>query len=291
MASKSVKQRPDGVWRARYRGPDGKEHAKHFARKGDGWDWLDQETTKIEMGSWVAPKTARATVAQWCDTWLKAYASRRSSTVRMAEVHIAKIKAEFGPRRLDSIRPSEIKSWTAKLKAEGYAASYIFALHSRMAQLYSDAIHDGIVARSPLSRRTSPGMGRQRPHVATTEQVWALHDAMEERYRAGLLLAAFAGLRLAEVCGLRVSDVDFMRGFVNPVQQYPAEELKTEVSHTSVPIPSSLALTLSAHVQAFPSAWGNVRRSRPPNGSVAVAARVPQGQDRGERPARGFPVP
>jgi hypothetical protein len=39
----------------------------------------------------------------------------------MAIVHCKKIKAEFGPRRLDSIRPSEIKSWMVKLKAEGYA--------------------------------------------------------------------------------------------------------------------------------------------------------------------------
>jgi integrase len=31
-----------------------------------------------------------------------------------------------------------------------------------------------------------------------------LHDAIEPRYRVGLLLAAFAGLRLAEVCGLKV---------------------------------------------------------------------------------------
>ncbi|HJV12647.1 MAG TPA: hypothetical protein VJ625_02045 [Propionibacteriaceae bacterium] len=38
---------------------------------------------------------------------------------------------------------------------------------------------------------------------------------LESRYRAGLLLAAFAGLRLAEVCRLKVSDIDFMRGIVN----------------------------------------------------------------------------
>ena len=47
----------------------------------------------------------------------------------------------------------------------------------------------------------------QRPYVATTEQIWTLHDLMRERYEAGLLLAAFAGLRLAEVSGLRVSGV------------------------------------------------------------------------------------
>jgi integrase len=249
----SIKQRPDGSYRARYRDHAGKEHAKHFRLKRDAQKWLDQETAKIETGSWVAPKTANTTVSERCEIFLQTYATRKRSTVRMAEVHVAKIKAEFGPRRLDSIQPSEIKSWMVKLKTEGYAPSYMFALHSRLAQIYSDAIADGIVARSPLSRRTSPGMGQQRPYVATTEQVWALHDAVEPRYRAGLLLAAFAGLRLAEVCGLRLSDIDFMRGIVNPVCQYPAEPLKTECSRTPIPIPASMTFVLSAHVKQFSS--------------------------------------
>jgi integrase len=251
----SIRQRPDGSYRARYRDLSRKEHAKHFRLKRDAQRWLDQETAKIETGSWVAPKTAKTTVAQWCETWLKAYASRKSSTVRMAEVHIGKIKAEFGPRRLDNIQPTDIKSWMVKLKAEWYAPSYMFALHSWMAQLYSDAIQDGIVARSPLSRRTSPGMGKQRPYMATTEQVRALHDATEPRYRVGLLLAAFAGLRLAEVCGLKVSDIDFMRGVVNPVRQCPDDSLKTDCSRTSIPIPASMTLVLSAHLKQFSAKW------------------------------------
>ena len=116
--------------------------------------------------------------------------------------------------------------------------------------MLSDAVHDGVLTRSPVSRRTSPVAGKQRPYVASTEHVWALHDAMGERYRAGLLVAAFAGLRLAEACGLRVSDIDFMRGIVAPALQYPADELKTEISRTPIPIPESLALTLSTHVAA-----------------------------------------
>jgi integrase len=91
--------------------------------------------------------------------------------------------------------------------------------------------------------------------VATTQQVWALHDALEPRYRAGLLLGAFVGLRAAEVCGLRVADVDFLRGIVHPVVQYPDEELKTETSRTPVPIPKDLVLELSRHVEEFSTTW------------------------------------
>lgn len=251
----SVQKRPDGKWRARYRDHAGREHAAHFSRKVDAQRWLDAESAKLQTGSWVDPRTARLTVGEWCATWLAGYATRKPSTVRMAEVHCAKITAAFGSRRLDSLRPSDVKAWTVQLAAEGFAPSYVYALHARLAQVLTDAVHDGLLARSPVSRRTSPRAGSQRPYVATTAQVWALHDAMGERYRAGLLLAAFAGLRLAEVCGLRVADVDFMRGIVNPVQQYPADPLKTEMSRTPVPIPDTMALALSAHLAEHPSEW------------------------------------
>lgn len=160
----------------RYRDTSGKEHAKHFARKVDAQGWLDEVTTAVGTGTYVDPKTARMTVGQWCDTWLTGYRTRRASTVRQAEVHIAKIREAFGTLRLGDIKPSQVRAWCATLKADGYADSIVYALHSRLSQIMSDAVHDGVIARNPCSRRTSPRAGKQRPYVATTEQVWALHE-------------------------------------------------------------------------------------------------------------------
>jgi integrase len=111
--------------------------------------------------------------------------------------------------------------------------------------------HDGLLGRNPCSRRTSPARGTQKPYCATTEQVWALHDAMPDHLQAAVLLGAFAGLRVAEVSGLRVDDVDFIRGVVHPELQWGAKPLKTEGSGTPVPIPQDLALLLSASVQRY----------------------------------------
>lgn len=244
----SIKKRDNGKWRARYRDEAGKEHARHFARRADAQAWLDEQTAKLVTGTHVAPRQARTTVGEWCDTWLAGYGGNRKSTVRQAEVHIARIRTAFGSMPLGSVRPSHVRTWCAQLAAEGLADSYVYALHARLSQLYADAVHDGLVPKSPCSRRTSPSAGKQRPYVCTTEQMWALHDAMPEHLRAAVLLGAFGGLRLAEACGLRVSDVDFMRGVVTPAVQYPAEPLKTETSKTPVPIPQSLTLELSAHV-------------------------------------------
>jgi integrase len=167
-------------------------------------------------------------------------------------VHVAQIVAEFGAMPLSAVRPSHVRSWTARLHAEGTAPSYVYALHGRLAQIFSDAVHDGIVPRSPCSRRTSPGQGKQRAYVATTDQVWALYEAMPERLRAAVLLGAFAGLRLAEACGLRTGDVDFMRAVIHPAVQFPAEPLKTETSRTAIPVAQSMALELAAHVRQWP---------------------------------------
>ena len=245
----------DGYYRARYRDNEGHEHGKRFQTQKEAVAWLRAEQGKLQSGTWIDPRTARLTVGEWCERWLEGYATRKPSTVRQAKVHVDKIVETFGKRRLDTLRPSDVKSWTVALKGDGYADSYVYAMHARLSQIIADAVHDGVLVKSPVSRRTSPQAGSQRPYVASTENVWALHDALPERYRAGLLLAAFAGLRLAEVCGLRVGDVDFMRGIVNQVQQYPAEPLKTEMSRTPVPVPDDLALMLSAYVAAFPSQW------------------------------------
>src|SRR5829696_3063866 len=101
------------------------------------------------------------------------------------EVHLKLIKEHFGAVPLTSVKPSDVRGWTAQLKAEGRADSYTYALHVRLSQLFSDAVHDGIVPRNPCSRRTSPGTGKQRPYVATTEQVWALYNAVPAGIRPG----------------------------------------------------------------------------------------------------------
>ena len=134
----SVAKRSDGQWRARYRDSSGKEHARHFARKVDAQRWLDETTTAVLTGTYVDPKTARTTVEAWCTTWLEGYATRRPSTVRQARVHVTQIVAAFGGMPLASVRPSHVRSWTAKLKADGLSASYVYALHARLARRSDD---------------------------------------------------------------------------------------------------------------------------------------------------------
>ena len=239
----SIQKRPDGRWRARYRDDAGREHARHFTRKVDAARWLDEVTAAVVNGTYVDPKTARTTVGEWCDTWLAGYATRKPSTVRQAQVHLKLIRARFGDVRLSAVRPSDVKAWTVQL-SKTLAPSTVYATYRRFAQVMGDAVHDGLLPRSPCSRRTSPAAPRQRPYVASTAQVWGLYDAMPEHLRPAVLLGAFAGLRVSEAVALRVEDVDFMRGVVAPSGQG-----KTAASDQPVAIPRDLALLLAGFVE------------------------------------------
>lgn len=248
--TKAGEERTAQRWQVRYVDDTGQEHARDFKLRRDAQDWLDEQTSKLVTGTHVSPRRAKTTMAQWCDEWIEGYRARDPATVRQAETHIVRIKAAFGGQQLSVVRPSQVKAWTAQLKAEGLADSYVYALHARLAQIYFDAIDDGLVARSPCSRKTSPPAGRQKPFIATTEQVWALYDAFPDNLKPAILTAAFIGTRDAEACGLLVADLDLMRGIWTPHAQYPAKPLKTECSKTPVAFGNTLALELAAHIKA-----------------------------------------
>lgn len=232
-------------WRARYVDPAGREQNKRFARKVDAEAWLDDQSASILRADYVAPRHGRLTVKSWNEQWIKAYGTRRASTVRQAKVHVGLIDKHLGTMLLADVKPSTVKGFMSALREAGYADSYVYAVHRRLSQIMADAVHDGVLSRNPCSRRTSPGAASARPYVITTEQVWEIHDAVPEEIRPAVLLGAFAGLRLSEAAGLRARDCDFMRGVIRPEVQWGDAPLKSKTAGTAVPIPRELATMLA----------------------------------------------
>ena len=179
------------------------------------------QTADIAKGTYVAPKDAVMTFDAWADRWLAAYSkSRRQSSARQAKSHLKTIREQFGPMTLGEIKPSMVIAWTGNLK-DDYKPSTIYALYRRLTHVLDDAVHDGLLARNPCSRRTAPPTGHVEQFCPTTDQVWQLHDAVPEHLRVAVLLGAFAGLRVSEAVALRIEDVDFTRGVVFPKVQSP----------------------------------------------------------------------
>lgn len=103
---------------------------------------------------------------------------------------------------------------TASLQ-DRYAPSTVHALCRRLCHIVNDAVEDGVLGRTPCSRRTAPPLGHVKRFSPNTDEVWRLHDAMPEHVRVAMLLGAFAGLRVTEAVALRIADVDFTRAVVS----------------------------------------------------------------------------
>ena len=68
MAGNNAK-RANGQWRARYRDEAGNERARHFDRKIDAQQWLDQVTSAVVTGTYADPKAGRITFAAFFGEW------------------------------------------------------------------------------------------------------------------------------------------------------------------------------------------------------------------------------
>jgi hypothetical protein len=82
----SIKKRPNGAWRARYRDDAGKEHARHFDRRVDAQRWLDEQTAAIVTGQYVHPKAGRVTVREYAVLWERSQVGR-TRTLEIRDSH------------------------------------------------------------------------------------------------------------------------------------------------------------------------------------------------------------
>ncbi len=81
--------------------------------------------------------------------------------------------------RLADVRPSQVKAWTAELKAGGAAPSYVYPLHSRLPD-----------PRRRRSRRVDPATRpAARLHRLDRPGVWSLHDTVPQHLAPAILLA------------------------------------------------------------------------------------------------------
>jgi integrase len=256
----SIQKRPSGQWRARYRDPEGKEHARHFDRKADAQRWLDQVTSDLVRGTYVDPKAGQLRFGTFAQEWLAAQTfdvSTHEAVELRLRVHIL---PTFGKLELKAIRPSTVQAWLRDRQAH-CAATHVRVLLANLSTILSAAVDDGLLARNPCESRSVRAAKVEQNKVVpwTADQVAAVVDAHPERYQAVPIVAAGCGLRQGEVFGLRVEDVDFLRRKVLVRQQVKLVKSRPVIAPPKggktreVPLPDAVAEAISEQVRRFPS--------------------------------------
>lgn len=253
----SVTRRPDGQWRARYRDAAGKEHARHFARKVDGQQWLRETTAAVVTGQYVDPKTAQMTVREYAARWQAAQVTREH-TARNVDVALRlHVLPYIGDRPLATLRPTDMQGLVKTLSAT-LAPGTVGQVYKVARQMFAAAVGDRVLVVSPCQRVVRlPRDDRPEVLAPTVEQIVTLAGAVPSRYRALVVLLAGSGLRIGEALGLGVEDVDFLRRTVKVERQrLPSGRIgppKTSKSARTVPLGQVVVDELAAHLAAFPT--------------------------------------
>lgn len=176
---------------------------------------------------WADPALGRRTVGEWYAQWWPSTVNLRQSTRhRDAGLYRLHILPALGHRPLASVTQPDLVALVAALTAKGLSPATVTKTAQLAGKLFGAAVDAGLLAA-----------------------------AIDPRYRALVLVAAYGGLRIGELAGLRRSRVDPMRGTVEVVEivtevagVIAAGPRKTKASRRRVALPRQVADALAEHL-------------------------------------------
>ena len=152
---------------ARYRGPDGRERSKQFAKRADAERFLSTaEVTKAE-GSWIDPARGRVRLREWMVRFQESERQAlRPNTLARDEVYVrTQILPAFGDVPLRGIEHQHVQAWVNGL-SDRLAPTTVHKCH----QILRKTTRRG---RAKSALRAQPVRGRPAPAGPTRRD--ALH--------------------------------------------------------------------------------------------------------------------
>jgi integrase len=213
----AIDRRPDRPkpWRARYWGPDGRQHSRSFARKAEAQRWLAEVEHDKTRGHWTNPALGRVRFSAWVEEWQDTTNNVRPTTaVRDRMLLDRYLLPRFGPLPLASIGQRDVRAWVTELSAKGLAQATVHECYQILTKILAAAVEGGMISRSPCRQIPLPKIERAEMRFLTVAEVRRLAVAVGPGYRALILLGAYGGLRIGEMAGLRRKRLDLAAGVV-----------------------------------------------------------------------------
>ena len=236
------------TYRARYAMPDGTRYSRTFGTKIDAEAWLATERSLIDREEWTPPTArqvaeakrqaaARAnTVTAFAERYLAERGLRPTTVSGYRQLLATRILPYFGEMPLRDVTLSEIKAWRASLDPKTEATNA--AAYRLLRSMLQAAEEEELIDRAPPKIRGAGTAPVKRVAVpATLDEIAVITDAMPERLRLLIVLAAFVGLREGELLELRRSDVDGVTGRINVTRKVD----KDATRRPAAPAPSAVA--------------------------------------------------
>lgn len=223
----AIRTLPSGRHQASYTGPDGKRYPapRTFDTMTDARGWLAGKRSQIDEGRWtehtaaaaVSAKAARAdTLAEYAAEWIETRVNRHGAGLRPRtrveyERLIAGPLAPIASRRLSAITPAIVRSWNAEHRASGKVTQAARS-YGLLKSILATAVTDGRIPTNPCQVRGAANATTGREiYPPTSAELARMVDNIDDRYKAAVLLAAWAGCRYGELTELRRRDIEIVR--------------------------------------------------------------------------------
>jgi integrase len=256
-----VRRLPSGRWQARYRDAAGKSHTapETFATRPEATRFLAQVETDLARGEWTDPRAGRVLFAEWAARWRETTTNLRPNT-RALHAYLLRrfLMPAFADTAVADLDLMAVRSWLARLEREAVSPNTVAKAYRLLARIMDTAVDASLIVRNPCSVKGAATERAPEMRVATVAQVAALAQTIDPRYRALVLVAAYAGLRWGELVGLRVKRVDLLHGRITVAEQ--ATEIdghfswgppKTEAGRRTVTLPAIAAVALAEHLATY----------------------------------------
>lgn len=215
FVEKRVRGSSDGelvTWRARYRGPDGRERNRTFDRKIDAERFLTTVESDMLRGEWVDPDRGKVLLRDWAPRWLDTKRSLKPKTrAGYRSLLRSRILPVLGDFPIAKIERAHVERWISRMEDEGLSASRIRQAFNVTAAMLDAAIANGMITHNVARGVDLPRLQPAKRRFLSQRQVTALAGAIDPRYRVMILVLAYSGLRWGEAIALRRCSCELLR--------------------------------------------------------------------------------
>lgn len=186
IQDRGKKWRPESSrYRARFRGPDGKERSRCFTRRIDADRFLATTEAAKVRGDWFDPALGNTLLADWSARWLDGVRpTLKPTTVASYDSLLrSRILPTFGAHRLSTIRPSDVQTWIGSMVELKISASRIRQAQVVLSKMLGAAVRDGLVSRNVALGVSLPKLQREEAAYLEPNTVDAISQAMPEPLR------------------------------------------------------------------------------------------------------------
>ena len=247
-----------GKWQARVTRLGRQVAIGTYPTRQEALDALARARVDAQRGRRIDPSGSRVRLEEVALSWWATRGGHRPSTRQRDRTALDHhILPALGRAQLGQLARREIQDWVNSQAAHGASAS-VRRNFTVLSQILDAAVDSGLIGTNPAKGAKLPRRQQEEAHFLDTAELEFLADTIDVRYRAMVLVMAWATLRIGEAAGLRRRDLDLRAGrltVANNVVEVAGKlhegPPKTKAGRRTMTLPASVAADLRTHIVRF----------------------------------------